>query len=272
MDALATAVAANLPVILWGPPGTGKTSAVQALGRRLGLPVEVVVGSVREPSDFAGLPVIRDGGTWFAPPRWAERLAGAGHGILFLDELTTAPPAVQAAMLRVVLERAVGDLTLPPAVRVVAAANPPEQAADGWDLTAPLANRFVHLEWRISAASVADGFTGGFPARRDPRRRGPAVRGRGLGRRGCGAVGAAAGGRGRRAGVQGARLQRGRGRRDGADRRRAAGRLVGRRPDGGGGGLVRGRVRAGGGRGPARRRRLGRAGVGPARPSLVPGL
>ncbi|NJP90891.1 AAA domain-containing protein [Nonomuraea sp. FMUSA5-5] len=164
MDALSVAVAANLPVLLWGAPGTGKTSAVLALGQRLGLPVEVVVGSIREPSDFAGLPVLRDRETWFAPPRWAERLAAAGTGILFLDELTTAPPAVQAAMLRVVLERAVGDLALPPSVRIVAAANPPEQAADGWDLSAPLANRLIHLDWTVSAESVAEGFIGGFPA------------------------------------------------------------------------------------------------------------
>ncbi|WP_150254632.1 VWA-like domain-containing protein [Nocardiopsis deserti] len=122
--ALALAVRADLPVLLWGAPGTGKTSAVAALGRALELPVEVVVGSVREPSDFSGLPVVRDDGTWFAPPRWAERLAARGLGLLFLDELTTAPPAVQAAMLRVVLERAVGDLDLPEGVRVVAAANP----------------------------------------------------------------------------------------------------------------------------------------------------
>ncbi|MDA0637229.1 MoxR family ATPase [Nonomuraea sp. MCN248] len=157
------AVTANLPVILWGAPGTGKTSAVTALGAATGLPVEVVVGSIREPSDFSGLPVPRDGGTWFAPPRWAERLAAEGGGLLFLDELTTAPPAVQAAMLRVVLERTVGDLALPDEVRIVAAANPPDQAADGWDLSAPLANRLIHLNWTVSAEDIAEGFTGGFP-------------------------------------------------------------------------------------------------------------
>ncbi|MCX5207112.1 MoxR family ATPase [Streptomyces sp. NBC_00237] len=161
-QAVAVAVAANLPVILWGAPGTGKTSAVVALGESLGLPVEVVVGSIREPSDFSGLPVLRDGGTWFAPPRWAERLARSGTGMLFLDELTTAPPAVQAAMLRVVLERTVGDLVLPPGIRIVAAANPPEQAADGWDLSAPLANRLIHLDWQVSAADIAEGLASGF--------------------------------------------------------------------------------------------------------------
>ena len=82
--------------------------------------------------------------------------------MLFLDELTTAPPAVQAAMLRVVLERAVGDLVLPEGVRIVAAANPPGIAADGWELSAPLANRLVHLDWQIEAAAVAEGFAHGF--------------------------------------------------------------------------------------------------------------
>jgi hypothetical protein len=153
-----------VPVLLWGSPGTGKTSVVRALGEALGWPTEVVIGSIREPADFAGLPVVIDGAVQMAPPLWARRLAAAGHGLLFLDELTTAPPAVQAAMLRVVLERVVGDLTLPETVRVVAAANPPEEAADGWQLSAPLANRLVHLDWPVDAKSVAKGIAMGFSA------------------------------------------------------------------------------------------------------------
>jgi hypothetical protein len=163
LDALAVAVLADCPVLLWGSPGTGKTSAVLGLASALGWPVEVVVGSLREPSDFAGLPVVTGQDVRFAPPAWARRLAGGGPGLLFLDELTTAPPAVQAAMLRVVLERHVGDLALPAAVRVVAAANPPEQAADGWDLSAPMANRLVHLDWTVDASTVAAGLATGFP-------------------------------------------------------------------------------------------------------------
>lgn len=163
LDALALAVRADVPVLVWGSPGTGKTSAVMGLARALGWPVEVVVGAIREPSDFAGLPVIADGEVRFAPPRWARRLAAGGPALLFLDELTTAPPAVQAAMLRIVLERHVGDLALPDGVRIVAAANPPEQAADGWEIAAPMANRLVHLDWEVDAQAVADGLTVGFP-------------------------------------------------------------------------------------------------------------
>jgi hypothetical protein len=98
-----------------------------------------------------------------APPDWAVRLARAGRGLLFLDELSTAPPAVQAALLRVVLERQVGALRLPPGIRIVAAANPRSSAADGWELSPPLANRFVHLQWTYDHDVVIRGLGGTWP-------------------------------------------------------------------------------------------------------------
>lgn len=168
-NALAVAVAARVPVLLWGAPGTGKTSAINALAVASGLRCETVIASVREPSDFGGLPVVQaDGSVSFAPPSWARRLTEAGSGLLFLDELSTAAPAVQAALLRVVLDRTVGDLTLPSGVAIVAAANPPEIAAGGWDLSAPLANRFVHLEWHTDGLAVAHGLVHGFRAPKVP--------------------------------------------------------------------------------------------------------
>ncbi|MEV1244575.1 AAA family ATPase [Nonomuraea sp. NPDC049750] len=168
LEALALAVSANLPVLLWGEPGIGKSAGLQQLAAGLGVPLETVIASVHEPSDFAGLPIIGDDpattGVPMAPPDWAVRLASAGRGVVFFDELSSAPPAVQAALLRVVLERRVGSLPLPETVRVVAAANPPSSAADGWHLSPPLANRFVHLQWTHDPRTVARGMAGTWPA------------------------------------------------------------------------------------------------------------
>lgn len=167
-EALALAVAANLPVLLWGEPGIGKSATLTQLADGLGLPMETVIASIHEPSDFSGLPIVGDDpatqGVPMAPPDWAIRVARAGAGLLFFDELSSAPPAVQAALLRVVLERRVGSLHLPERVRIVAAANPPASAADGWHLSPPLANRFVHLHWTHDPRVVTRGLAGTWPA------------------------------------------------------------------------------------------------------------
>ena len=147
--AIAICIQARIPILIWGSPGVGKTSAITSIAKSLNLLIEVVIASIKEPSDFSGLPCIDPitKTTTFAPPDWAKRLCDAGQGILFLDELTTAPPAVQKALLRVVLEKVVGGLRLPDSIAIVAAANPPEEASDGYDLTPPLANRWVHISW-----------------------------------------------------------------------------------------------------------------------------
>ncbi|MHA6760017.1 AAA family ATPase [Streptacidiphilus sp. PAMC 29251] len=183
LEALTLAVAADLPVLLWGEPGIGKTAALTQLAAALDLPLTTVIASVHEPSDFSGLPIVGDDpaehGVPMAPPDWAVRLVRAGRGLLFLDELSTAPPAVQAALLRLVLERRIGSLQLPPGVRIVAAANPRSSAADGWELSPPLANRFVHLQWAHDHEVVVRGLGGTWPRatlpRLDPRRLSEAV-------------------------------------------------------------------------------------------------
>ncbi|MFE5215739.1 MULTISPECIES: AAA family ATPase [unclassified Streptomyces] len=173
LEALTLAVTADLPVLLWGEPGIGKTAALTQLATALDLPLTTVIASVHEPSDFSGMPVVGDDpavqGVPMAPPDWAVRLVRAGRGLLFLDELSTAPPAVQAALLRLVLERRIGTLSLPPGIRVVAAANPRSSAADGWELSPPLANRFVHLQWTHDHDVVVRGLGGTWPRATLPR-------------------------------------------------------------------------------------------------------
>jgi hypothetical protein len=147
-----------LPPIVWSNPGCGKSSRISQMAGALSAHLETVISSIRDPSDFGGLPIPENGhGVRLEAPSWAHRLANyckdGKPGLAFFDEASCAPPAVQAAMLRVLLEGVVGDLTLPPSVRFVAAANPPEQAASGWDLALPLANRFVHLVWGTPSVS-----------------------------------------------------------------------------------------------------------------------
>ena len=163
IQAVALCVEAGQPCILWGSPGTGKTSALRALAQPLGRWFELVIASLREPADFAGLPVVMGNEVRLVPPDWAVRAAQAPKAFVFFDEITTCPPSVQAPLLRVIQEGVVGDLMLPPSVARVAAANPPEQAANGYDLTAPLANRFCHFDWSPTYDSWSRGMLGGWP-------------------------------------------------------------------------------------------------------------
>ncbi len=165
--ALVVAVQTGIPIIVWGKPGTGKTSFIIEFARAVGRHMETVIASIREPSDFAGLPIItKDDTVNLAAPSWVkniiEKEKDGIHSIVFLDELSTAPPAVQAALLRPVFEGAVGDEQLPKSVWFVGAANPTDTSSGTWTLSAALANRFVHLDWDIETLAWVEGMQNGF--------------------------------------------------------------------------------------------------------------
>lgn len=166
LHALGICVSARIPVLLWGNPGEGKTAAVESVAAH-GWLVETVIITHSEPSDFAGLPVIRpDGTVALAPPAWATRLRDhPGRSIAFFDEFSTASPSLQAAALRPLTHYEVGTLRLPETVAFVAAANPADVAAAGWELAPPTASRFVHLDWGMPADVYSEGIvTGRWPA------------------------------------------------------------------------------------------------------------
>lgn len=157
------ALQTGTPTLAWGRPGTGKTSWVKMVAKHLNMPCEIVIASIREPSDFAGLPILtQDDDVRLAPPNWARRLNLVENGILFLDELSTAPPAVQSAALRVVNERAVGDIYLKDSIWIIAAANPTDTSSGTWTLSAALANRFLHIDWNVLPKSWVEGMLSGW--------------------------------------------------------------------------------------------------------------
>jgi len=169
LTAMGVCVATRIPFLLWGDPGAGKTAVVESAVDS-GWHVETLICSHYEPSDFAGLPVVSSGRVDLAPPQWAMRVAEQpGPSLVFFDEWTTASPAVQAAALRPLTHGEVGALRLPDRVSFGAAANPADVAASGWELAAPTANRFVHLDWNLPLDVFTESLvTGQWPRIRVP--------------------------------------------------------------------------------------------------------
>jgi hypothetical protein len=138
------------PVFLWGPPGIGKSDIVKQIGDDAGREVIDVRLALWEPTDIKGIPYYNaDMGTMtWAPP--AELPTNADStAIIFLDELNSAPPAVQAAAYQLILNRRVGTYNLPKGVDIVAAGNRDGDRGVTYRMPAPLANRFVHLEAKV---------------------------------------------------------------------------------------------------------------------------
>lgn len=167
LEALQVLLWAGVPVLLWGDPGTGKTATIERYAVEAGWSMQSVIASLHDPTDFSGLPVRNGDGVVYVPPRWACEVAAADTmSLVFLDEVNTATPATQNALMRVVQEHRVGELHLGENVRFVAAANPVEQNSGAWDLSAPLANRFAHLAWPLRLTEWQLGYLDGWPESR----------------------------------------------------------------------------------------------------------
>ncbi len=163
LEAMQILLAARVPIVLWGDPGTGKTQTIERLAAEADWHVETVIASLHEPSDFGGLPVLTADGVVHEPAVWAKRVASHnGEALVFFDEVNTATPATQNALMNVVLTGRVGQFSLGKNVMFIAAANPPEQNSGAWDLSAPLANRFAHLRWPVDFDAWRTGYLQGW--------------------------------------------------------------------------------------------------------------
>ena len=148
----------GLPVLFWGPPGCGKSDMLEEEARRWSMTLQVLSPGEQGDGAFGVTPVPIGSGEdtriTYPAPSWVDCFDDSdGRGVVFVDEITTAPPGLQPALLGLVHARRIGGATLPPGVRVIGACNPPEQAAGGWDRALPVANRFGHLDWSMPSSS-----------------------------------------------------------------------------------------------------------------------
>lgn len=144
---LGTQAGHHTPVMLWGPPGVGKSQLVAQVGARHQAPVLDIRLSQMEPSDLRGIP-FREGGRveWAIPAMLPDAGRHGERGILFLDEITSAVPSVSAAAYQLILDRRLGDYRVPPGWAIFAAGNRQGDRGVSYTMPAPLANRFSHFE------------------------------------------------------------------------------------------------------------------------------
>ena len=143
------------PIFMWGPPGIGKSDVVGQITKSLKNSHLIDIRlSLWEPTDIKGIPyyAANDNVMAWAPPQelpTEEFAKQFDYIVLFLDEMNSAAPAVQAAAYQLILNRRIGQYKLPDNVLIVAAGNREADKGVTYRMPAPLANRFVHLELAV---------------------------------------------------------------------------------------------------------------------------
>jgi len=149
------------PLFLWGPPGIGKSELVADIAQELGgYMIDLRLGQM-EPTDIRGIPFYnKDSGKmdWAEPVDLPTEEFAANYPVvvLFLDEMNSAAPSVQAAAYQLILNRRVGKYFLPDNVVLVAAGNRESDKGVTYRMPTPLANRFIHQEMRVDFASYQE--------------------------------------------------------------------------------------------------------------------
>ena len=140
-------VESRQPVFIWGGPGIGKSDVVRQVAEAKKIPLKDVRALLLDPVDLRGLPFLSpDGQAKWATPDFLPR---DGEGILFLDELNSATAMVQASCYQLVLDRKLGEYTLPEGWAIVAAGNRESDRGVTTRMPTPLRNRFTHLQFEV---------------------------------------------------------------------------------------------------------------------------
>ncbi|HHD81038.1 MAG TPA: AAA family ATPase, partial [Campylobacterales bacterium] len=144
-------IEAQIPVFVWGSPGIGKSSIVKQIAMEKELEFVDLRLSLLDPTDLKGIPFFdKDNheAIW-ASPNFLPKNPNS-KGILFLDEINTAPPSVQASAYQLVLDRKVGDYELPKGWSIVSAGNNESDRGVVYRMPPPPSNSFVHLSMEVS--------------------------------------------------------------------------------------------------------------------------
>lgn len=145
-----TASQAHTPVMLWGPPGVGKSQIIAQIAGRHGVPLIDIRLSQMEPTDLRGVPFRKgDLVEWSVPALLPDARRHGPRGILFLDEITSAPPTVTAAAYQLILDRRLGEYQVPAGWVIFAAGNRYGDRGVTYVMPTPLANRFTHYEIEV---------------------------------------------------------------------------------------------------------------------------
>jgi hypothetical protein len=137
----------HTPVMMWGPPGVGKSQMVSEVAAKHQVPVIDIRLSQMEPSDLRGIPFrVGEHVEWAIPSILPDAKRHGDRGILFLDEITSAPPSVSAAAYQLILDRRLGAYEVPPGWAIFAAGNRQGDRGVTYAMPAPLANRFSHFD------------------------------------------------------------------------------------------------------------------------------
>ena len=142
-------------VMLWGPPGVGKSQGIREVAKELEAETgkRVVITDVRlllfNPVDLRGIPTSSEDkktAVWLKPKFFQMDESEDVVNILFLDEISAAPPSVQAAAYQITLDRVIGEHKLPENCIVIAAGNRVNDKSVAYKMPRALANRLCHIE------------------------------------------------------------------------------------------------------------------------------
>ncbi len=149
---LSCAQGTHTPVMLWGPPGVGKSQIIAQIADKHDVNLLDIRLSQMEPTDLRGIPFRtqdehgKDTVKWSVPDMLPDVERHGEQGILFLDEINAAPPTVSAAAYQLILDRRLGDYRVPRGWAIFAAGNRQGDRGVTYAMPAPLANRFTHYE------------------------------------------------------------------------------------------------------------------------------